>query len=238
MNIGIFTYDFPHKKTQEGLYNLMLKGFKPKVIIAAPPINLNVSKSKIRVSPKDLYLSHPKEIAKHFQIDYCVSPHNSPQTSELIREYDLDLGIILGARIIPQDIINKFKLGILNLHPGLLPENRGLDSLKWAINCGIPQGVSTHLIDGKIDRGLLVEKEEIAIYKDDTLLDINLRLQNLEQKLLISSLCKLEEYNEWGSLSFINLKKIEKGTLHSTLPIEQEKKLYENFKKYKKKYGE
>ena len=44
------------------------------------------------------------------------------------RKYDL--GIILGSRII-KNIINKFKIGILNMHPGILPYNRGLDTHKW-----------------------------------------------------------------------------------------------------------
>ena len=76
MNIGIFAYNFPHWKTQEGINNLILNGFTPKVIMAADPVKLNFYQSKIRISPKDLYLTHPKIIAKKHGIDYKVVIHN------------------------------------------------------------------------------------------------------------------------------------------------------------------
>ena len=55
------------------------------------------------------------------------------------------------------------------MHPGILPQNRGLDSVKWAIAKGIPQGVTCHIIDKNIDRGLKIIQEEIIIYNDDSL---------------------------------------------------------------------
>ena len=57
-----------------------------------------------------------------------------------------------------------------------------MDTIKWAIINRLPQGVTTHIIDDKIDRGFLIEKENIVLYEDDTLLDIQIRIQNLEQK--------------------------------------------------------
>ena len=33
MNIGVFAYNFPHWKTQEGIHNLVLAGYKPKIIM-------------------------------------------------------------------------------------------------------------------------------------------------------------------------------------------------------------
>ena len=50
-----------------------------------------------------------------------------------------DLGIIAGSRIIKKKVINEFKIGILNMHPGLLPLNRGLDTHKWAVFKNWPQ---------------------------------------------------------------------------------------------------
>ena len=47
-----------------------------------------------------------------------------------------------------------------------------------------PQGVTTHLIDDKIDRGKLIDKQTIKIYKDDTLMDFHIRIQNLEQTMI------------------------------------------------------
>jgi phosphoribosylglycinamide formyltransferase-1 len=228
MNIGVFAYNFPHWKTQEGVHNLILKGFKPKVILAADPVPLNFPHSQIRISPKDLYLTHPQEIAKYHNIDYHIVKHNSQTTSDLVKQYDLDVGVILGARILKPIAFSNFKTGVLNLHPGILPQNRGLDNIKWAIIDNLPQGVTTHLINEKIDMGFFIEQENSNVYPDDTLLDLHLRIQNLEQKLMISSLKILHKNSK-------NLLPLSKGNYYKAVPLDIEKTLLTKFKTYKNK---
>src|SRR3989338_9134553 len=72
MRIGVFAYNFKHKKTQEGLLWLMLHGYKIECILAADPVQLNFYQSKIRVSQKDMEYMHPSEIAKKLEIPYHV----------------------------------------------------------------------------------------------------------------------------------------------------------------------
>lgn len=230
MNIGAFTYNFPHWKTQEGINNLIISGNKPKVIFAADPVKLNFYQSKIRITPKDLYLTHPREIAKYHGIDYKVVIHNSEETKNLVKEYNLDLGIILGARILKPIAFENFTIGVLNMHPGLLPENRGLDNIKWAILDNIPQGVTTHLIDKSIDRGKFILKEKIKIYKDDSLVDLHIRIQNLEQKLMVDSIEFLKEFKPSNTLG--------KGNYYKSVPEYLEKILDLKFNEYKQKNGE
>jgi phosphoribosylglycinamide formyltransferase-1 len=229
MNIGIFAYNFPHWKTQEGINNLIASGNKPKVIFAADPVELNFYKSKIRITPKDLYLNHPKKIAEQYGIDYRVVVHNSEETQKLVEEYNLDLGIILGARILKPIAFESFNIGVLNMHPGLLPENRGLDNIKWAILDDIPQGVTAHLIDKSIDRGIVITKSTIEVYKDDTLLDLNIRIQNLEQKLMIDSILALRDNTPTQALGV--------GTYYKAVPEDVEKLLHRKFIEYKTKNG-
>lgn len=228
MRIGVFAYNFNHWKTQAGIQNLILGGKKPEVVFCAPRVDLKFYRSKIRITPKDLFLFHPHQICDYHDIDYHVAPHNSDYVADLISKYDLDLGVILGARILDPHVINRFNRGVLNMHPGILPENRGLDTVKWAIVNNIPQGVTTHLIDGNIDRGLLVEKRKIEIYSDDTLLDLQIRLQNLEQEMMLSSIKILQSQDTEG------LKKIEKGAYNSSMPPDIESELMKKFLEYKK----
>lgn len=230
MKIGVFAYNFKHWKTQVGLFNLCMSGNKPDVIFAADPVDLNFYRSKIRVSPKDQFLWHPREIANYFGIDYRVVVHNSEETSDLVKSYNLDVGVILGARILKPVAFRSFKLGVINMHPGVLPENRGLDNLKWAILKNLPQGVTSHLIDEKIDRGLLLIRKEITVYKDDTLVDLHVRIQNLEQSMMIESLDFLKNREE-------ELPSLEKGSYHKSVPEEMEKTLMEKFKEYKNMRG-
>ncbi len=225
MNIGVFAYNFPHWKTQEGLHNLFLHGYKPKVILAADPVKLNFYQSKIRIAPKDLFLQHPIDLAKRYDIDYHVVKHNSEKTANIVKQYNLDLGIILGARILKPIAFENFNIGVLNMHPGILPENRGLDNVKWAIINGHTQGVTTHLIDSKIDRGVMIEQETINIYHDDTLMDMHIRIQHLEQKLMISSIEKVKN----GKIG----NKLEQGNYYKSVPEDIEQTLLTKLEQYK-----
>ena len=229
MKIGIFAYNFNHKKTQEGLVNLFLKGYKPEVIFAADPVELKFYQSKKRISPKGLSFEHTKDIASKLDIPYHVVVHNSNDCVDLIHKYDLDLGIILGARILKQNVIDAFKIGVLNMHPGLLPENRGLDNQKWAIFKGFKQGVSCHLISKEIDRGQLIIKKAIHVFEDDTLVDVFMKIQNMEQYLMFEAL----EILESGKRDF---EPIGEGNYFKAVPPEIEKDLEKAFEKYKKNY--
>ncbi len=230
MKIGVFAYNFEHKKTQEGLLRLFLNGYNPDVIFAADPVELKFYQSKVRVAPKGLSYTHPRKIAKRMNIPYHIVVHNSKECQDLITKHDLDLGIILGARILKENIISAFNIGVLNMHPGLLPENRGLDTLKWAIMRNIKQGVSCHLISREIDKGNLIVKRGVDVFEDDTLVDIFLRIQNMEQVLMIESLKIIES----GKRVF---EPVEEGTYNKSLPPDLEANLHKRFEDYKRNYA-
>ena len=229
MRIGVFAYNFHHKKTQEGLFHLLASGYKIECILAADPVELKFYQSKMRISPKGLFYFHPDAIAKRFSIPYHVVVHNSTACHDLIKKYNLDVGIVLGARILRESVIKSFKIGVLNMHPGLLPENRGLDTIKWAIINNIKQGVSCHMISREIDRGELIMKRPIDVYDDDTLLDIFLRIQNTEQTMMVESLKLIES----GCVT----EPVGVGNYSRAVPPEAEAILEERFSEYKKVYN-
>ena len=229
MKICVFAYNFMHKKTYEGLCALKINKIKVHKIFAANKVRLNIKSSKIMVDTKNLEYEEPKIIAKNFNTPYIVIKHNSYKLEKILIKEKYDLGIILGARILNENIINKFKIGILNMHPGILPFNRGLDNHKWAILHNVKQGVTCHLIDKRVDLGKLICKEYIDVYHNDTLVDINNRLQNKELKLMIKSINILKKKSKFKNI--INLK-----NLHTVLSKKDENLILINFKKYKKNY--
>ena len=227
MKIGVFCYNFEHWKSREGLLNLFLSNKKPDVVFAANKVKLNFYQSKIRVALKDLFLQHPNAICEKLNIPYYVIDHGGDEIVKLIKDYDLDIGIILGARILKKTVIDAFNIGILNMHPGILPTNRGLDNMKWAIYNNLPMGVTAHLIDEKIDRGLAVKRETIDIYEDDSLVDLHSRLQNLEQKLMLEALDILMSPN-------LEPLVLHEGTYFKAMPEAEESKLAAKLRSYKK----
>ncbi|MDB4908859.1 MAG: formyl transferase domain protein [Gemmatimonadetes bacterium] len=180
----VFAYDFPHKKTQDVILRLVASGVTPAAVIAAPPVDLHLPPSALRVKARHVGLVDPSALCAALHIEYHVVDHRS---SECLMELDLldtTLGIIAGARILPRSVIERFSRGIINLHPGLLPATRGLDAMQWTIYRDLPLGVSAHLIDHRVDAGALLLTQQIDEYPDDTLVDVSLRLYETQLDVL------------------------------------------------------
>jgi phosphoribosylglycinamide formyltransferase-1 len=185
MNIALFAYNFPHKKTQDFLFRLVNFGFKPRVVIASPPLEINLPKSYLRDKYRHFDLILPQELCNILGIEYIERFHNDKEVSVILKSMNIELGIIAGARILKKHIIESVPLGIVNFHPGLLPENRGLNAVKWAIFLDIPQGMTVHLIDPRVDAGKIIKKFIVPTYIDDSLIEINLRIYESQLKTLI-----------------------------------------------------
>ena len=64
-------------------------------------------------------------------------------------------------KIVKQRAIDSVGLGFINLHPSLLPFNRGKHPYYWSIVDGTPAGVSLHFIDAEIDEGNILFQRKI-----------------------------------------------------------------------------
>jgi methionyl-tRNA formyltransferase len=95
---------------------------------------------------------------------------------------DCKIGISCGFGVIfRQEQIEKYQHGIMNIHPGSLPDNRGRHPISWAFVHNKWQfGVSFHMINEQIDQGLLVHSYTIKRSVLDDATDI--------EKKFISSL--------------------------------------------------
>lgn len=224
MNLAIFAYNFPHKKTQDFLFRLLTDGIKPVVVLGADPVKLSIPEPVIRVKTRHVDLVHPRIICRGFGIEYVVVEHNSEECREILHSLQVDIGLISGARILRKAIIDSVTRGIINLHPGLLPEVRGLDALQWAIHEGHPLGVTAHVIDERIDAGFIIQKSVIPEYADDTLVDISLRLQETQTTLITDAIRSLER------VALDSLERVDKGTvLHRKMPPELEVQILKRF---------
>lgn len=81
-----------------------------------------------------------------------------------IRKNRYDIGLHCYPTIYREEIINCFRLGILNAHIGLLPQLRGRSVTEWGLILGIKPTVSTFFIDTGIDTGTsLIIKHQPAV---------------------------------------------------------------------------
>ena len=101
-----------------------------------------------------------------------VSIHKSPEVMPHLEGTDLDLIVFGGTRIIRGEILDYPRDGVINSHPGLLPECRGSASPAWSVYHNIPIGSSTHFCDNGVDTGELLLRRELPVKRGMTYEDL------------------------------------------------------------------
>ncbi len=96
----------------------------------------------------------------------------------------LGLSAYYGRRI-PEEVIELFPLGILNIHHSLLPKHKGPNPIPWAILRGeVSTGTTIIKIGEKFDEGEIVAAAAEEIKNDDTTGTLRTRLDRLSVNLL------------------------------------------------------
>jgi methionyl-tRNA formyltransferase len=93
---------------------------------------------------------------------------------------NVNANIIVSAynnQILKSRVINFPKYKTINIHPGYLPDFRGLDAVFEALYHKVEKvGVTIHYVDIQIDTGRIILQELLRIRKNDTLFSLNVRL--------------------------------------------------------------
>ncbi|MDA9133113.1 formyltransferase family protein [Alphaproteobacteria bacterium] len=91
---------------------------------------------------------------------YFVRSHNDDQSFELIDRLGIDCLFNAGTpRKLDTRIINSVPHGVVNVHPGLLPEYRGCSCVEWAVLQNDKVGNTAHFIDEGYDSGPIIDAE-------------------------------------------------------------------------------
>ncbi|BBM35285.1 methionyl-tRNA formyltransferase [Pseudoleptotrichia goodfellowii] len=119
------------------------------------------------------------------------------EITEKIREINPDLIVVVAyGKIIPKEIIDIPKYGIINVHSSLLPKYRGASPIHSAILNGDKEtGVSIMYIEEELDAGDVILKEYCEITEDDTLGTLHDKLKELGATGLGKTLKLIESEN-------------------------------------------
>lgn len=85
--------------------------------------------------------------------------------------------------ILPGSVLDLFPLGVFNVHPGLLPYNRGSFPNVWSIVEDTPAGVTIHRMDEGVDTGPIVTQQLVAKRITDTGETLYRRLEDASTQL-------------------------------------------------------
>lgn len=111
---------------------------------------------------------------------------------EALRSWDADLAIVIAFRMLPEVVWAMPRLGTFNLHASLLPEYRGAAPINHAIINGDKKtGVTTFLLNEKIDQGAILGQREVEIGESEDVGSLYERLMNLGVELVIESVERL-----------------------------------------------
>ena len=99
-----------------------------------------------------------------------------------------DVGLVTGAgymRVLSPVFLEGFP-AVINLHPSLLPEFRGLHAVRRALEAGVKEtGVTVHFMVEEVDAGPMIFQEAIPILAGDTEETLLERMHPVEHRLLV-----------------------------------------------------
>lgn len=108
---------------------------------------------------------------------YFVDSHNSAKTINIIKSLGIDCLFNAGTpRKLSSKIISSVEYGVVNVHPGLLPEYRGCTCVEWAIYNDDKIGNTAHFMDDKYDMGPIITSEWYEFSKDADYQSIRVRV--------------------------------------------------------------
>jgi len=101
---------------------------------------------------------------------------------QTIDQYQPDLIILAGfMRILTDELVEHYNGRMLNIHPSLLPEFKGLNTHQRALQAGVKQhGVSVHYVSNELDGGPLVLQAVIDVTESDTAESLQQRIHQQE----------------------------------------------------------
>lgn len=145
------------------LEELKAAGFLPTLVVTVPD----------KPKGRKLILTPPetKVWAEQNNIPYIqpqsLREEKNPGVVEKIKAYSpdrLDFAVVASyGKIIPQNVLDIPNLGMLNVHPSLLPKLRGASPLQSAILTENETGVTIMRLDADMDHGPIVAQEKLTI---------------------------------------------------------------------------
>lgn len=137
-----------------------------------------------------------------------------------LKALEADVFVVVAFRMLPKAVWDMPSLGTFNLHASLLPQYRGAAPINWAIINGEKEsGVSTFLLDEKIDTGALLFQERISIPSGYTAGQLHDDLMELGAPLVVRTL---------NALSDGTAKAIDQEKISVSQPLKEAPKLHKS----------
>jgi folate-dependent phosphoribosylglycinamide formyltransferase PurN len=137
-----------------------------------------------------------RQLARRYGIPiFSTRNPNSDGIVDRIRSLDPDLIVICYFdHVVRRPLIEIPRCGVINIHPGLLPLNRGPVPNIWAVIDDCDRvGASVHYVDGEtLDTGPILKLEALKRDPGDSVLSLDCRLLSLGARMTIDVIAQIE----------------------------------------------
>jgi methionyl-tRNA formyltransferase len=124
---------------------------------------------------------HPERIFDGSQLERC-------DVLQAIRALGAEIALsVFFGYVMRRPFLTLFPRGVVNLHPALLPYNRGAHPNVWSIVEETPAGVTLHYVDERIDTGDIISQQQVVVESADTGERLYRRLEQASLALLEKS---------------------------------------------------
>lgn len=164
--------------TQAHIFSSLVEsGYQIKALIVSQKLDKDIEKLEVVKAAR----SHDIEVKSY---------PNLKQSAQDIANLGVDVAVLAAyGKIVPQQVLDLFKLGIINIHPSLLPKHRGPTPIESAIlNGDTESGVSIMRLASSMDAGPLYKQQTIKLRGDETKQELVDRLDELGKDTLLGSL--------------------------------------------------
>ncbi len=161
---------------------LVAGGYEVKAVISSHSEGVSRSKRGLEIV----------EVAHAYHIPVLL-PHSLSAITDRISSFGAEAAVLVAfGKNIPQQIIDIFPKGIINVHPSLLPKLRGATPVETAISEGLPEtGVSLMKLTAEMDAGPVYVQKKISLSGTETKPELAEKLLQEGSKLLIDNLDKI-----------------------------------------------
>lgn len=169
------------------LDRLIQEGFRIAGVVTAPDRPAGRGK-KISFSAVKQYMLEKEPDIPLLQPVLLKDPGFIRELSEL----KPDLQVVVAFRMLPEAVWSLPEIGTLNLHASLLPQYRGAAPINHVIINGEQEtGVTTFLIDAKIDTGNILLQRKTFVGQDETAGELHDRLMVMGAELVVETVTRL-----------------------------------------------
>ena len=131
------------------------------------------------------------------EIYEIIESANSEYVINFIKSNNIDYVFCIGfGEILKREIIDSPFQGVINIHPGILPLNRGADPITPVILGKVKKaGVTIHYIDEGIDTGKIIISEELKSFKNNSFIGLQSRLGILASLMIKNLTAQIKNLN-------------------------------------------